>query len=1081
MDFSPGVRDGSGTGPGSVVDDLNFQSFNDIVKNSVHVDGDSDSESDEYNQDFPRMNNSSSVNFDYYTIDKFNSFSQALPSTKSSLKVCHFNIRGIDKNYDSLVLYLNSIHSSFDIICLSECHIQIDRTNIDDRYSLVGYDKHLVYSNIKFGGCMIYYKTCLQAKPVKSLTKSTASCDYAFINIPKSKHNPGTLVGCYYRHCLKNRSDIINFINDFELSLDTNLVRKSKVVLTGDYNIDLCKVNHNNDVTTYFNCLLSNNLESHILKPTRIQYYPNSLQIKSATLIDHISSNLYENVCHAGNLFYSDSDHFGNFVIFENYFKQSGRNKNTEPQMRRYLNKIDNEKLRDDMNSYDWYQDVCNDDLELNSCTANLITNLKDLCDRHAPRTSISKRKMKYCDKPWINKELLGLIRTKNTLYSKKMNFPSEVNNTNFSKMRTKVNHEKRNKKKMYLTKYFNEHRTNVKKTWEGLYMALEVTKNKKTVGTNIKDNKTGIIYNNPTDISNKFAEYFENVPSQVRDKLPTTESDFYKYMPESVSQSMYLGDTDPLEVFNLIHKLKNSCSTGDTDIPNQFLKMLSFPLSYLLAYIINRSLTTGQMPRLLKIGKQTPVFKSGDKLFNNYRPITVVNSFAKIVEKVAGSRLVSYLERHKILNIKQFGFRKKHSTIHAMINLFDTCLESLENRLTVGGVFLDISKAFDCVDHHILLKKLEIYGIRGIALDWFKSYLTDRELFVSVDGVSSNTYYLKHGVPQGSVLGPILFLIYINDIVNSSTKFDFSMFADDTSLILKTANEEYDYTMKQELLGVMKWFDNNLLLLNVDKTKYLYFGPYNNSIKPFHSCIPDYMYMKKLDIEPPITESNEVKYLGIVFDSSLKFTKQINSTTMKINRMVGMLWQSRDLPLTAKMTLYHSLVASYLNYGILIWGSSLAINLTGRFPINHIPNQLKPVHVAHNKIIRAITCSKKYNKDTKEVTHTEPLLKRLNLLSLNDIYYLHLALFAYDCLLTNNLPETFDDYIKTVDSVYNSRTHALDVHITSVGLNSTYGSVRIASSYFWNLIPITIRSTNFSRNSFKKQVKTWLISKYND
>ena len=237
----------------------------------------------------------------------------------------------------------------------------------------------------------------------------------------------------------------------------------------------------------------------------------------------------------------------------------------------------------------------------------------------------------------------------------------------------------------------------------------------------------------------------------------------------------------------------------------------------------------------------------------------------------------------------------------------------------------------------------------------------------------------------------------------------------------------------------------------------------------------------KKLDIEPPITESNEVKYLGIVFDSSLKFTKQINSTTMKINRMVGMLWQSRDLPLTAKMTLYHSLVASYLNYGILIWGSSLAINLTGRFPINHIPNQLKPVHVAHNKIIRAITCSKKYNKDTKEVTHTEPLLKRLNLLSLNDIYYLHLALFAYDCLLTNNLPETFDDYIKTVDSVYNSRTHALDVHITSVGLNSTYGSVRIASSYFWNLIPITIRSTNFSRNSFKKQVKTWLISKYND
>ena len=1067
---------------GVVDDDLNFQSLNDIVRNSVDVDGDSDSENEFYSQDFPRLNNFNSSSFEYYSLDKLNSLTKLLPNINHSLKVCHFNVRGIEKNYHNLVLYLNSINTPFDIICLSECHIQINKHDIDDRYDISGYDKNLVYSNIKSGGCMIYSKSCLKAKPVKSLTKSTSSCDYLFINIPKSKHNKGTLIGCYYRHCLNNKADVVNFINDLELSLDCNLVRKNKVLLTGDMNIDLCKVNQNIDVTTYFNCLLSNNLESHILKPTRIQYYPNSLHIRSATLIDHISSNMYENICHAGNLFYSGSDHFGNFVIFENYFKKSPQNhKSEQPLLRRFLNKIDNDQLRDDVNSYDWNQDVCNDDLGLNSCAANLITNLQDLCDRHAPKVSCSKRKMKYCNKPWIDKEMLDLIKNKNRLYRKMKKHPTEINSLNFSTIRTKTNHEMRKKKKTYLTTYFNEHRTNAKKTWEGLYLALDVTKNKKTIGSDIKDVKSGVIYNNPVDIANKFAEYFENVPSQVKSKLGTSKADFAKYMRSPASQSMYLEDTNPLEVFNLIHKLKNKCSTGDTDIPNQFLKMLGFPLSYLLAYIINRSLKNGEMPRLFKIGKQTPVFKSGEKLFSNYRPITVVNSFAKIVEKVVGCRLVSYLEKYKILNEKQFGFRKNHSTIHAMINLFDTCLESLDQKLAVGGIFLDISKAFDCVDHDILLKKLDRYGVRGKAFDWFKSYLTDRELYVTVDGVSSTKYFLKYGVPQGSVLGPILFLVYINDIINSSDKFDFSMFADDTSLIVKVDCNEYDNTVKHELLKVMKWFDDNLLLLNVDKTKYLYFGPYNNSIKPLHSCVPQYLYLKTLDVEHPITESTEVKYLGIIFDPDLKFSKQIKSTTMKINRMVGMLWQSRDLPLTAKLTLYHSLVASHINYGILIWGSSLGINLTGRYPLNHVTIQMKSANVAHKKVIRAITCSKKYDKETKIITHTEPLLKRLKLLSLNDCYYLQLALFAYDCLLTSNLPKTFHDYISNITNTYNSRTHALDAHIPHVNLNATFSSIRIASCYLWNLLPITIRSTNYSRNSFKNQVKTWLISQYSD
>ena len=476
------------------------------------------------------------------------------------------------------------------------------------------------------------------------------------------------------------------------------------------------------------------------------------------------------------------------------------------------------------------------------------------------------------------------MILEKNSLYKTKMNSPSDINTTNCNTARNKVNHCMRIKKKQYFAKYFNDHRTNAKKMWQGIYDAMEVSRTKKSLNLKLIDKNTGQLFTDPSEISNCFAKYFENVPVNVRNKLPFTVPDFRKYLPKPSPHTIYFYDTDPLEIFNLINKLKNSCSTGDLDVPNQFLKMLAFPLSYIITYLTNRSINSGCMPRELKIGKQTPVFKSGPNYFSNHRPITVVNSISKIIEKVVGTRFVNFLEQFALLNKKQFGFRKHHSTIHAMINLLDTCLEGLDQKLTVGGIFLDISKAFDCVDHEILFAKLENIGIRGIALDWFKSYLSDRELFVSIKNKSSMRYNLKYGIPQGSVLGPILFLIYINDVTNSSEKLSFSMFADDTALILKLDRESYNESMRSELQKVMLWFDANMLLLNVDKTKYIFFGPYNNTIKALHSCVPEYLYkLTILDDDDQITEHDEVKYLGVIFDNNLKFEKQINNTTIII------------------------------------------------------------------------------------------------------------------------------------------------------------------------------------------------------
>ena len=1077
-----GVPEGSSLGAraGDCDHHPSLPNFNDQLNSLDTKTSDYYSDNDDFDQDFPRFNKFDSIDFDYYSINKFNLLCKNKQNFNNCLKIIHFNIRGLNKNFDNLVTFLSSLEHSFDVITLSECHIS--NTNCDNRFKIDGYDNFFAYSNIKFGGCAIYCKTTLGATQITGLTRSTDSCDYTYVKIPHSKRCKEMNIGVYYRHCRNNKADIMNFLNDFENSLDKNYIRKHKLVVCGDFNLDLCKVNIDNDVLAYFNCLLSNNLECHILKPTRIQHFTDSLQIKSATLIDHICSTLLEFNCTAGNLYYSNSDHFPNFVLFDDFFSTS-RHKVTDTPTIRLLKNIDNDKLVEDVNSIHWNDDVCNDNLDLNTCTKNFSDHLLKLCNKHAPKVSISKRKAKYSFKPWIDKELLKMILEKNSLYKTKINSPSDINTTNFNTARNKVNHCMRIKKKQYFAKYFNDHRTNAKKMWQGIYDAMEVSRTKKSLNLKLIDKNTGQLFTDPSEISNCFAKYFENVPVNVRNKLPSTVPDFRKYLPKPSPHTIYFYDTDPLEIFNLINKLKNSCSTGDLDVPNQFLKMLAFPLSYIITYLTNRSINSGCMPRELKIGKQTPVFKSGPNYFSNHRPITVVNSISKIIEKVVGTRFVNFLEQFALLNKKQFGFRKHHSTIHAMINLLDTCLEGLDQKLTVGGIFLDISKAFDCVDHEILFAKLENIGIRGIALDWFKSYLSDRELFVSIKDKSSMRYNLKYGIPQGSVLGPVLFLIYINDVTNSSEKLSFSMFADDTALILKLDRESYNESMRSELQKVMLWFDANMLLLNVDKTKYIFFGPYNNTIKALHSCVPEYLYkLTILDDDDQITEHDEVKYLGVIFDNNLKFEKQINNTTMKINRMVGILWRCRDLPIETKLTIYHSLICSHLNYGILIWGCHLARNLAGRFPLDHVPDKLRPLNVAHNKAIRAIMCAKRYDKETKTITHTAPLLKHLKLLSLNDIYYLNLALFAFDCLLTNNLPEIFSNYIENVDNPYNSRSCANNAAIPQVRLDATYGSIKIAAAYMWNLLPIEITKINCSKSSkyvFKSKVKSWLLSKY--
>ena len=269
---------------------------------------------------FPRLINSCIDSFDYYNVDKLN---LNLQVDNCDLSILNVNIRGIANNYDNLITWLSSLNIIFDAIILTECHIKetvLDKKSFDKMYPINGYKKFFTLSSIKFGGVVIYTKNTFDVIEIPNCSVSNDNSDSLFLTLSKigqlSENGKSLVLGGIYRHCKKNTLNTVNFINHFDVLLNKVRPDKTKIVVGGDFNIDLIKAVSNNDSLCFLNTILMNELENHIFKPTRIQYYKNSLQVRSATLIDIIASNLHENECKAGNLESPDSDHFATFTVF---------------------------------------------------------------------------------------------------------------------------------------------------------------------------------------------------------------------------------------------------------------------------------------------------------------------------------------------------------------------------------------------------------------------------------------------------------------------------------------------------------------------------------------------------------------------------------------------------------------------------------------------------------------------------------------------------------------------------------------------------------------------------------------------
>ena len=313
------------------------------------------------------------------------------------------------------------------------------------------------------------------------------------------------------------------------------------------------------------------------------------------------------------------------------------------------------------------------------------------------------------------------------------------------------------------------------------------------------------------------------------------------------------------------------------------------------------------------------PIYKKDDaEIYSNYRPVSVLPSFSKILERLIFNRCVDHLDKHDILNEKQFGFRKNHSTYMAIIELIDKINNAVEKRETTLALYLDLSKAFDTIDHNILLYKLEHYGFRGIVLNWFRSYLSNRTQYVYYNNCKSEKLDVTCGVPQGSILGPLLFILYINDIVNTSNMLQFILFADDTTILFsdKDISSKIDL-INTELKEVTNWFKTNKLSVNASKTNFMIMGTTHQTSKPKNN-------IKVILDNVELSRVNKTKFLGVLIDENLTWKDHIDAISKTMSRNIGIINKLKHfVPKRILLSLYYTLVMPYLNYGILAWGNS--------------------------------------------------------------------------------------------------------------------------------------------------------------